>query len=417
MGHQALVMRKGFTPSKKMVRKTRKDDERWRAVQLRDRGADGAFVYAVRSTGIYCRPSCPSRKPSRDQVVFFTGPAAAEQEGFRACRRCRPDSAPAKDPRIARVATICRQIDEHVWADASGSGSLNGDSESTASLTLAALSAQVGVSPHQLERAFRNVMGITPRQYADSQRMRRLKSNLKEGDSVTTALYEAGFSSSSRLYERAPEQLGMTPAAYGRGGAGMQIHYTIADSPLGRLLVAATERGVSAVYIGENDAKLVGELREEYPRASLIHDDAAARQSGSKRAAANGQRSAINYKKSGLGEWVAAILSHIRGKEPHLDLPTDVQATAFQRRVWEELRKIPYGTTRTYTEVARALGNPSAIRAVARACATNPVSVVVPCHRVVRQDGALAGYRWGIERKRGLLENESENARHSVRKE
>lgn len=412
MGQQASAMRRRFKPVKKVDHKTRKDESRWRAVQHRDRGADGAFVYAVRSTGIYCRPSCPSRKPARNQVVFFSAPAAAEQEGFRACRRCRPDKAPAKDPRIAMVAMICRQIDEQVLADASSLESSNGNGESNARLTLAALSAKAGMSPHQLERGFQKVMGITPRQYADAQRMRRLKSNLQEGDNVTTALYEAGYSSSSRLYERAPEQLGMTPAAYGRGGAGMQIHYAIADSPLGRLLVAATERGISAVYISENDAKLIAELREEYPRASLFRDDAAARQSGSKRAAVNGKRSS-----RGLSEWIATILTHLHGKEPHLDLPTDVQATAFQRRVWEELRKIPYGTTRTYTEVARAVGKPAAIRAVARACATNPVSVVVPCHRVVRQDGNLAGYRWGIGRKRGLLENESANARQEIRKQ
>jgi AraC family transcriptional regulator of adaptative response/methylated-DNA-[protein]-cysteine methyltransferase len=321
------------------------------------------------------------------------------------------------------VAGVCRQIDAQMSADASSSESPdplrknnscnenNNDSGSNASLTLDALSARVGMSPHQLERAFRKVMGITPRQYADAQRMRRLKSNLKEGDNVTTALYEAGYSSSSRLYERAPEQLGMTPAAYGRGGAGMQIHYAIADSPLGRLLVAATERGISALYIGENDAKLMAELREEYPRASLFHDNlfhhnTVSSADGSDRAAANGQRG-----KGGLGDWIATILTHLRGKEPHLDLPTDVQATAFQRRVWEELRKIPYGTTRTYTEVARAVGNPAAVRAVARACATNPVSVVVPCHRVVRQGGSLAGYRWGLERKRGLLDIERANGK------
>jgi AraC family transcriptional regulator, regulatory protein of adaptative response / methylated-DNA-[protein]-cysteine methyltransferase len=411
-------MRRVLKRSKKLARKTRKDESRWRAVQLRDRRADGAFVYAVRSTGIYCRPSCPSRKPARDRVVFFTVPAAAEQEGFRACRRCRPDSAPARDPRIATVAMICRQIDAQILADASSSESPdrynenNNDGENNAGLTLVALSAQVGVSPYQLERAFRHVMGITPRQYADAQRMRRLKSNLKEGDNVTTALYEAGFSSASRLYERAPEHLGMTPATYCRGGAGMQIQYAIADSPLGRLLVAATERGISALYIGENDAKLIAELREEYPRASLSRDDTFSNAPRSGSATANGERG-----RDGLSDWIATILKHLRGKEPHLDLPTDVQATAFQRRVWEELRKIPYGTTRTYTQVARAVGKPAAIRAVARACATNPVSVVVPCHRVVRQDGALAGYRWGIERKRGLLENESANARKDLRKE
>jgi AraC family transcriptional regulator of adaptative response/methylated-DNA-[protein]-cysteine methyltransferase len=258
-------------------------------------------------------------------------------------------------------------------------------------LTLAALSATAGMSPHQLQRAFRSVMGITPRQYADAQRMRRLKSRLSKGDNVTTALYDAGYGSASRLYERAPAHLGMTPAAYGRGGDGMRIRYAIVDSPLGRVLVGATDRGISALYLGESDAVLRAALRQEYPRAELQRDDRS-------RSAGSG---------GGLAKWVARILAHLRGQEPHLDLPTDVQATAFQRRVWEELRRIPYGNTKTYSEVARAIGRPAAVRAVARACAMNPVSVVVPCHRVVREDGELAGYRWGIDRKRALLQREA----------
>lgn len=347
---------------------------RWQAVQSRDRSADGAFVYAVRSTGIYCRPSCPSRKPQRKQVVFFALAEAAEQKGFRPCRRCRPRAVPASDPRIAAVARVCREIDDRVLADPD------------ARLTLAQLSHSTGMSSHQLERAFRATIGITPRQYADAQRMRRLKSRLKKGDNVTTALYEAGYGSSSRLYERAPAHLGMTPAAYRRGGEGMHIDYAIVDSPLGRLLVGATERGISALYLGESDDKLSAAIKKEYPRAELRRDD-------------KGPGS--------LGEWVEEVLDHLRGHKPHLDMPTDVQATAFQRRVWEELRRIPYGATRTYTQVARAIGKPKAIRAVARACATNPVSVVVPCHRVVREDGNLAGYRWGISRKQALLEHEA----------
>lgn len=203
---------------------------------------------------------------------------------------------------------------------------------------------------------------------------------------MTTALYDAGFGSSSRLYERAPSQLGMTPATYRQGGAGMRVNYTIVDSPLGRLLVGATDRGISAVYLGESDARLEGALKKEYPRAEIRRD------------------------RNGLEGWVGKILEHLRGREPNLDLPTDVQATAFQRRVWEDLRRIPYGTTRTYSQVARAIGQPAAVRAVARACATNPVSVVVPCHRVVRGDGKLAGYRWGLERKQALLEHESARA-------
>lgn len=356
----------------------------WQAVQARDRSADGVFVYAVRSTGIYCRPSCPSRKPGREQVVFFPLPAAAEQEGFRECRRCRPRAVRLRNPRIETVADVCREIDARILSN------FDAEPKSDSRLTLAALSAPVGISSHQLDRAFRSVMGITLRQYADARRMRLLKSQLKKGDNVTTALYDAGYGSASRLYERAPGHLGMTPGAYRKGGAGMQIHYTIVDSPLGRLLVGATDRGISALYLGGSDAALRTALRKEYPRAELSDQGAG---------------------RSGLGRWVRSVLAHLCGQEPHLDLPTDVQATAFQRRVWEELRRIPYGATRTYSQVARAIGRPSAIRAVARACATNPVSVVVPCHRVVREDGNLAGYRWGIERKRLLLEREGAGAK------
>jgi AraC family transcriptional regulator of adaptative response/methylated-DNA-[protein]-cysteine methyltransferase len=351
-------------------------DARWLAVQARDRGADGEFVYAVRSTGIYCRPSCPSRKPRREQVVFFPLAEAAEQKGFRPCRRCRPRTAALHNGRTQAVAQVCREIDRLIQSDG----------EET-KITLSELSARAGMSVHQLERAFRSVMGITPRQYADAQRMRRLKAKLRKGDDVTTALYDAGFGSSSRLYERAPAQLGMTPATYRKGGEGMQIHYTIVNSPLGRLLVGATDRGISALYLGEADGRLEDSLHKEYPRAEVRRD------------------------RNGLDGWVGKILAHLKGKEPHLDLPTDVQATAFQRRVWEELWKIPYGTTRTYGQVARAIGRPKAIRAVARACATNPVSVVVPCHRVVREDGNLAGYRWGLERKEKLLAREAEGAK------
>jgi AraC family transcriptional regulator, regulatory protein of adaptative response / methylated-DNA-[protein]-cysteine methyltransferase len=353
----------------------------WNAVRDRDRGADGKFVYAVRSTGIYCRPSCPSKKPRRQQVEFYSLPEAAEQKGFRACRRCKPREVRLRDPRTAAVARVCRAIEARIESDGGGTT----ESENEARLTLNALGSSVRMSPHQLERAFRSVMGISPRQYADAQRMRRLKAKLKKGDDVTTALYDAGFGSSSRLYERAPSQLGMTPATYRQGGAGMQIHYTIVGSPLGRLLVGATHRGISALYLGKDDVALQSALRKEYPRAE------------------------INRDRNGLEGWVEKILEHLRGREPNLDLPTDVQATAFQRRVWEELRKIPYGTTRTYSQVARAIGRPKAIRAVARACATNPVSVVVPCHRVVRQDGDLAGYRWGVELKQSLLKQESEH--------
>ena len=379
-------MAKNFTtsfqqnPGRDTSRSPEPTDACWRAVQNRDKGADGTFVYAVRSTGIYCKPSCPSRKPRREQVDFFPLPVAAEQKGFRACKRCKPQFDRVQDTQTDAVARICREIDEQVR---SGDGPAYGAKRSDFRLTLPELSASNGMSAHQLDRAFRRVMGISPRQYADAQRMRLLKTYLKKGDDVTTALYGAGFGSSSRLYERAPGHLGMTPTAYRQGGAGMEIHYTIVNSPLGRLLVGATARGISALYLGKEDSPLETELRKEYPRAEIRHD------------------------RNGMQGWVGKILEHLRGHEPNLDLPTDVRATAFQRRVWEELRKIPYGTTKTYSQVARAIGRPTAIRAVARACATNPVSVVVPCHRVVREDGNLAGYRWGLERKRELLEHES----------
>jgi AraC family transcriptional regulator, regulatory protein of adaptative response / methylated-DNA-[protein]-cysteine methyltransferase len=353
---------------------------KWAAVLARDKSADGRFVYAVRSTGIYCKPSCPSRKPRRENATFFPLPAAAEQKGFRPCQRCKPRTARLQDPRTQAVALVCAAIDRHLRT---GQGAAASAEPEDFRLTLRSLSAGAGIGPYQLERAFRSVMGISPRQYADARRMHRLKSKLKKGDDVTTALYDAGFGSSSRLYERAPSHLGMTPATYRQGGAGMKIHYTIATSPLGRLLVGATERGISAVYLGESDAPLEAALNEEYPRAEIQRD------------------------RNGMEKWVGKILDHLRGHEPNLDLPTDLQATAFQRRVWEELRRIPYGKTRTYSQVARAIGQPTAVRAVARACATNPVSVVVPCHRVVREDGNLAGYRWGLERKRELLEHEA----------
>ncbi len=285
--------------------------------------------------------------------------------------RCRPREASPKNPQAERVQRICRYIESQMAA------------QSEQALTLGVLGAEMGISPFHLARTFKRVLGISPRNYADAHRLRRLKTQLKKGDDVTTALYDAGFGSSSRLYERAPVHLGMTPATYRRGGEGMRIGYTIADCTLGRVLVAATEKGVSAVYLGNSDRPLESALSEEYPRAEIHRD------------------------RNGMNDWVKSIVRHLRGQEPHLDLPLDVQATAFQRRVWEELQRIPYGSTRSYKEVARAIGQPKAIRAVARACATNPVSIVVPCHRVVRGDGNLAGYRWGLERKETLLAHEA----------
>jgi len=330
--------------------------ERWQAVLARDRRFDGAFVYAVRSTGIYCRPSCASRRPRRTQVSFFPIPEAAEREGFRACRRCHPADAPGADATVALVREAARAI--------------------------AAGMAPRG-EPRRLARAFKRVLGITPRAYAEAHRTARFKQELKRRKHVSPALYEAGYSSTSRVYEHAHEQLGMTPATYARGGAGVGIAYVTVPTSLGRLLVAATERGVCRVALGDDPAVLEAELIAEFPAARVVED------------------------KSGkLTAWVSAILAYLDGREPDLELPLDIRATAFQRRVWQELRQIPFGETRTYAEVAQAIGQPKATRAVAQACATNPVALVIPCHRVVREDGDLGGYRWGMERKRALLKRE-----------
>ena len=342
----------------------------WQAVCERDGSHDGTFVYAVRSTGIYCRPSCASRRPRREQVAFFSLPAAAELAGFRACKRCRPQQLAAPNPQAAMVTAACQHIEAHP------------DTQ----LTLKQLGAAVGVSPHHLQRVFKVALGISPREYADARRRRDLRSRLREGDSVTGALYSAGYSSSSRVYERADALLGMTPATYKEGGKGMQIGYTIVDSPLGRLLVAATERGVCAVSLGDDDTALTAELAAEYPKATLSRDD------------------------TGIEGAVTTLLDYLRGARPDANLPLDVQATAFQRQVWQALQAIPYGETRTYGQLARELGNPAAMRAVGRACATNPVSLIVPCHRAVGSDGKLHGFRWGLGRKQALLDMEREQA-------
>jgi AraC family transcriptional regulator, regulatory protein of adaptative response / methylated-DNA-[protein]-cysteine methyltransferase len=348
----------------------------WQAVQTRDASADGLFIYAVRSTGIYCRPACPSRRPNRDQVMFFHLPEAAEQAGFRACRRCHPRDAALHEPQVELIQQACHYIAEHVES----------------APTLDEIGCEVGLSPHHLQRTFKRIMGITPRQYAEACRVGRFKARLKQGDDVTTAIYEAGYGSSSRLYEQAPARLGMTPATYRRGGLGAQIRYTIADSRLGRLLIAATKRGICFVSLGDDDRTLEAALASEYPAAEIVQD---------------GKTDEPGSELGGLGEWVNAILGYLKGEEPHLDLPLDVQATAFQWRVYEALRAIPYGGTRSYRAVAEALGQPTAARAVARACATNPVALVVPCHRVIGEDGGLRGYRWGVERKQALLAQES----------
>ena len=335
----------------------------WQATLARDSRADGKFVLAVRSTHIYCRPSCPARRPLRRNVIFFRTQEEAEKQGYRPCLRCRPNE-------IAGPIALVQRAAQHL-ANSSEDG-----------IQLAGLAAALGTTQGTLRRAVFQVTGLKPRELAEALRVKRFKELLRSGKSITDALYETGYGSSSRVYERSNAQLGMTPATYRKGGKGMKIGYTIAKSPLGKVLVAATERGVSAVYLGDVESKLISELREEYPRAEIVP-------------------AADSYQR-----WVREIVQRIEGKQPRLELPLDLQATAFQRLVWQELQRIPRGRTRTYSEVARALGRPKAVRAVARACATNPVSIVVPCHRVIREDGTMAGYRWGVSRKEQLLAQE-----------
>ena len=343
------------------------DDQLWQAVSAKDARFDGQFVFAVSSTGVYCRPSCPSRRAHRERVKFFDLPEAAEQAGFRACLRCQPKRARVMDPQMELVQRVCRVLNS---------------SDTDETHRLADLASHAGVSVFHLQRTFKRVMGISPRQYLAARRIDSFKELVRKGDSVTTALYDSGFNSSSRLYEHASEELGMTPATYSRGGRGAQISFTIVDSSMGRLLVAMTERGVCAVRMGDSDAELEKDLRAEFPEAEIARAD------------------------SLLREPVAKILNHLDDNEPRLDLPLDIRATAFQRQVWEKLREIPYGQTASYAEVAKALGKPNAVRAVGRACATNPVALVIPCHRVVREDKSLGGYRWGLERKKKLLDRE-----------
>ncbi|PYT46866.1 MAG: bifunctional DNA-binding transcriptional regulator/O6-methylguanine-DNA methyltransferase Ada [Acidobacteria bacterium] len=324
----------------------------WRATLARDSRADGSFVLAVRSTHIYCRPSCPARRPLRRNVTFFRTREEAEKQGYRPCLRCRPNE-------IAGPVALVQRAAGHL-AESSEEG-----------VRLGAVAAALGITQATLRRAFLQVTGLKPRELAEALRIKRFKAMLRSGKSITDALYETGYGSSSRVYERSNAQLGMTPATYRKGGQGMKIGYTIAKSPLGKVLVAATERGVSAVYLGDAENAMIAE-----PATNSFQT------------------------------WVREIVERIEGKQSRLELPLDLQATAFQRRVWQELQRIPRGRTRTYSQVARSLGRPKAVRAVARACATNPVSIVVPCHRVIREDGALAGYRWGLSRKEQLLAQE-----------
>jgi AraC family transcriptional regulator, regulatory protein of adaptative response / methylated-DNA-[protein]-cysteine methyltransferase len=342
------------------------EDSRWQAVLDRNGTSDGKFVFAVSSTGIYCRPSCPSKRPKRENVTFFRRPQEAENAGFRECLRCRP-KAIAGNPRQELIKSVCRYIEQHLDEP----------------VTLSRLGAEFRQSPFHLQRTFKAVLGITPKQYADSCRMRGFRQKLKAGHSVTRAMHDAGYSSTSRLYSRTSAELGMEPAKYRRGAIATPIRYSFSESPIGRMLIAATDKGICSIQFADSDEELEQGLKQEFPFALRRRDD------------------------NGMATLAGQVVQRISGVESSASLPLDIQATAFQRRVWSHLQSIAFGKTRSYTEVAKAIRHPSAVRAVARACATNPVAIAIPCHRVLRANGDLGGYRWGLERKKALLEIEA----------
>ncbi|MBI4192478.1 MAG: bifunctional DNA-binding transcriptional regulator/O6-methylguanine-DNA methyltransferase Ada [Betaproteobacteria bacterium] len=338
-------------------------EQRLRSVMARDARADGAFVYAVRTTGIYCRPSCPSRRPRPESVEFFAAPAAAERAGYRPCKRCTPQQA---DRQRAAVLAACRHIDTH----------------SDQRLTLRTLGRKVGLSPHHLQRLFKQIIGVSPREYQEARRLAQFKHGVRNGRAVTTAMLDAGFGSSSRLYEKSARHLGMTPARYRKQGAGLAIAFTTFATPLGKVLLAATPQGICKVSLDASASRLEAELRAEFGAAAITRDDRK------------------------LEPYAKTIAGYLGGSHAGLDLPLDIRATAFQRKVWNILKSIPRGATRSYSDIARRAREPSAVRAVATAIASNPVALLIPCHRAVRKNGDLAGYRWGIERKAALLAQE-----------
>jgi len=342
-------------------------DPRWAAVIARDGGADGAFVYAVRTTGIYCRPGCPSRPPKPENVAFYPTPAAATAAGFRPCQRCRPDAASLAVRQQSIISDLCRHIEQ-----------------ATQPPTLAQLAIRAGLSPHHLHRLFKASTGLTPHAYASAVRAGRLRQSLPQADSVTSAIFAAGYNSGSRCYAESDALLGMTPGAYRAGGPRQEIRFASGPCALGCVLVARSARGLCAILLGDEPAALASELAERFPAARLLADD------------------------TELAQQLAAVVRFVDAPQSGLDLPLDIRGTAFQQRVWQALRAIPPGRTVSYSEIAARLGMPKAVRAVAGACAANALAVAIPCHRVVRSDGGLAGYRWGIARKRALLAREAE---------
>lgn len=337
----------------------------WNAIVARDRTFDGQFFFGVVTTGVYCRPSCPSRHPLRTNVRFFHAPAEAEQAGLRPCKRCRPLCDPA-----AAIADLCRYIERHCEER----------------LDLANLAARAGLSRFHLQRTFKAAVGVTPKQYLEAHRVGKLKKELRQAKDVTSAVYEAGFGSPSRVYERADSRLGMTPKQYRQGGGGVTITYAFLESPIGLAMMGATDRGICFVQFADTKEELLEALRREYPAAKL---EAAA------------DPGAPEFR-----QWMDALSAHLAGGRPTLDLPLDIQATAFQMRVWDYLRSIPSGKVQSYGEVAAGIGQPTAVRAVARACSANRVALLIPCHRVIRGTGEAGGYRWGLERKQALLDRE-----------
>lgn len=339
------------------------DESRWQAVVDRDSHADGAFFFAVRTTGVFCRPSCASRAPRRENVEFFSTTRAAESAGYRPCKRCQPTSLPRE---LAIVERACKAL----------------DAEPQERMTLAQLGDAVHVSPFHLQRLFTRVVGVSPRQYQAARRAEALRDGLQRGENVTRATHDAGFGSPSRMYEAASAELGMTPSVYRKKGAGLAVRYATAPTPLGTVLVAATDKGVCKIAFGDDPATLALELAAELSEAERIED------------------------RERMEPFIAQIRAYLNGTRERFDLPLDIGATAFQQRVWDALRRIPYGETRSYTEIADTLGSPRAVRAVANACASNPVALAIPCHRVVQKGGGLSGYRWGAPRKAALLMTE-----------
>ena len=354
------------TEATRNVASFRNDDVRWEAVRRRDRAADGAFYYAVRTTGVYCRPSCSARQPRRENVEFHATPAAAEAAGFRPCKRCKPTAQGLAERHAAVVAKACRLIEQ---------------AEELPSLDDLARGA--GLSPFHFHRVFKSVTGVTPKAYADAYRGRRVRDELKSAGTVTEAIYGAGFNSNARFYESSDDLLGMTPSEFRDDGAGATIRFAVGECSLGSILVAATDKGVCAIQFGDDPDALVRNLQDAFSKAKLVGGDAA------------------------FEQLVAKVVGFIEAPQHGLDLPLHVRGTAFQQKVWRALRKIRPGTTASYAAIAERIGEPKAVRAVAQACGANPVAVAIPCHRVVRRDGALSGYRWGVERKRALLEKEA----------